>query len=365
MVIDVGYCSKVFRKIIYLLITLVAIYLCFKLAIFYIPFLIGFIISVMIEPIIKALVNKTKFTRKPVAIIVMLVIFIILIGLIIWGIISVITESSDLLQSLNIYIENLYTKIQYYISNINFDRLEIPSQVITLVQNSTENFIKVVTNWVSNFLTSIIQGITSLPIFGIYVVITLLSTYFICADRMYILDQLEHHFPRLWIKKLGMHIRKIISSLGNYLKAEATLILISFILVLVGLYVLKFIGLNIPYPLLIALGIGFVDALPILGSGTVMLPWAIVSGINGDIKLAIGLLILYALILIARQFIEPKLVSSKIGIHPIFTLIAMYTGFKITGIIGLFIGPIILIILKNIFETAIEDGFFKTLFLRN
>lgn len=266
MVIDMDYFTKVLKKIIILIITLITIFLSFKLALFYIPFLIGFIISLLIEPIIKFINKKTKLTRKTSAVIVLLCIFTILITFIVWGTVSLITEASNLLQSLNIYIEKIYNQIQKYINNIEFDKIEIPSQVISIVQNSTNNVLDIVGKWISSFLTSILQGITSLPIIGIYVIITILSTYFICADRLYILDQLEHHFPRIWVKKFGMHLKKIISTLGNYLKAEATLILISFIEVLVGLYIFKWCGLNVGYPLLAALGISFVDALPILRS---------------------------------------------------------------------------------------------------
>jgi len=95
-----------------------------------------------------------------------------------------------------------------------------------------------------------------------------------------------------------------------------------------------------------------------------MIPWAVISAANGNISLGIALIILYVIILVTRQLAEPKVVSNKIGIHPIFTLIAMYTGFKITGILGLFIGPIVLIILKNIFSTMIDDGIVKTIFNR-
>lgn len=259
-----GYFTKVLRKVLILIITLLAIYLAFKLALFYVPFLIGFIISLLIEPIIKFVSKKTKFTRKTSAVIVMLCIFTILIGLIVFGAVSLVSEASNLLQSLNIYIEKIYNQIQKYIGSINFDRIEIPSQVISIVQTSTNNFLDFITKWVSNFLTSILQGITSLPIIGIYIVITILSTYFICADKLFILDQLEHHFPKIWVRKFGMHLKKLIATLGGYLKAEATLILISFIEVLIGLYIFKWMGLNVGYPLLAALGIGFVDALPIL-----------------------------------------------------------------------------------------------------
>ena len=264
LVIDMGYFTKVFRKILILAISLIAIYLSFKLALFYLPFLIGFIISLLIEPLIKFINKKTKFTRKTSTIIVMLCIFSILIAVIVFGTISLITESSNLLQSLNIYLEKIYNQIQKYIDGIEFDRIAIPNQVISILQNSTNNLLDFVSKWVSNFLTSVLQSITSLPIIGIYIAITILSTYFICADKLYILDQLEHHFPRIWVKKFGIHLKKLIATLGGYLKAEATLILISFIEVLVGLYIFKWIGLNVGYPLLAALGIGFVDALPIL-----------------------------------------------------------------------------------------------------
>lgn len=264
MVIDIGYFNKVIKKIFIVLITLLGIFLSFKLAIFYLPFLIGFIISLFIEPLIKLINKKTKLQRKTSAIIVMIVIFSILISLIVFASISLITEASNLLQSLNFYIEKIYFQIQKYINTFELDKMDIPAQVITVLQNSTNNFFSFVTNWISNFLTSILHGITSLPIIGIYVVITILSTYFICADRLFILDQLEHHFPRIWVKKFGIYFRKIITTLGGYLKAEVILIFISFLEILIGLYIFKFIGLNVGYPLLAALGIAFVDALPIL-----------------------------------------------------------------------------------------------------
>ena len=92
-----------------------------------------------------------------------------------------------------------------------------------------------------------------------------------------------------------------------------------------------------------------------------MIPWAITSAVNGDLNLGIALFVLYVIILVVRQLLEPRIVGKNIGIHPIFTLIAMYTGFKISGLIGLIIGPIILIILQNIFETMIDNGIVKTI----
>ena len=361
MVVDTRYFKRVIKNISILLLTLLFIYLSFKLAIFYIPFLIGIVISLLIEPIIRFINNNTSLSRKTSAIIVLFLIFTILVSLIIWGVVTLVSESTNLLQNINVYIEKIYNQIQTKIDLIDLDKIQIPNQVITLVENTANTFLGNITKWISNFLTSFLQGVTSLPIVLIYTVITILSTYFICTDKMFILDQLEHHFPKLWVKRFASHFRKAVFRLGSYLKAEVTLIIISFLEVLFGLYILKWTGLNISYPLLIALGIGFVDALPILGSGTVMIPWAIISSVNGDIKLGIAIFVLYVIVLVVHQLLEPKIVSSNLGIHPIFTLIAMYTGFKTIGLLGLFIGPIVLIIFQNVFETMIDNGIVKSI----
>ena len=92
-------------------------------------------------------------------------------------------------------------------------------------------------------------------------------------------------------------------------------------------------GLNVRYPLLMALLVAFADALPIIGSGTIIIPWAIISSVQGDINLAICLIVLYIIITIARQLLEPKVVGSQIGIHPIFTLLAI----NLFGILGMFV----------------------------
>lgn len=360
----VKYWTTVIKNIAIFLLSLILIFVLLKLAVFYMPFLIGFIISLMIEPLIRKLADKTGLARKTSAIIVMIVIFSILIGLIVWGVIALITESSHLLESLNIYIEKIYDFVQKYILDFKIREIDLPGKVIEIIENCTSKLLTSVTTFTTNFLTNTLQKVTLIPVAFIYITITILSTYFICADKFYILDQVEHHVPRLWVKRFIKHLRDITSALGNYLKAEVILIGISFFIVLIGLYIGKFAGLKIEYPLLGALGIAFVDALPIVGSGTVMIPWAIFSFLDGNISLALLLIGLYIFTLVVRQMVEPKLVSNKIGIHPIFTLIAMYTGFKFIGIIGLFLGPIILIILKNIFATMIDDGIVKTIFNR-
>ena len=98
--------------------------------------------------------------------------------------------------------------------------------------------------------------------------------------------------------------------------------------------------------LLLAIGIALIDIIPVLGTGTVLLPWAAISFISGNIRLGIGLLVMYIIILVIRQIIEPKLVAGQVGLPPIITIIAMYIGSKTIGILGFFILPFCVILLK-------------------
>ena len=318
----------------------------------------------MIEPAIKWSMKKTKLTRRTSSIIIFIFVLTIILGSLTWILITLFSEASSLLQGLNNYFDKAYIQFQALIERFDFDKIHLSDEVLNVVQNSTGDLLETISNWLRNSLTGLINLVTSLPSIAICIGITVVALYFICVDKIYILDQIEHHLPKVWVKKIGSHLRDLIQTLGGYLKAEATLVLISFIISLIGLYILQFTGFNIPYPLLMALFIGFVDALPILGSGTVMVPWASICAINGDFNLGIAIIVLLIIMSVARQVLEPKLVSKNIGVHPIFTLIAMYTGFKIIGIMGLLIGPIVLIIFKNIFASLIDKGVFKTIFDR-
>lgn len=362
MIINMSYWTRVLKNILYVVLILFGLYIALELSIFYMPFIIAFIISLMIEPAIKKIMKKTNLTRRTSSIIIFVLVSVIIIGDLTWLLITLFSESSSLLQSLNDYFDKLYIQFQNLINYFDFDNIHLSEEILEIIQNSTGDFLTTASDWLRNILNNLINFVTSIPSIAICIGITVIALYFICVDKIYILDQIEHHLPKLWVKKISIHLKDLIQTLGGYLKAEATLILVSFVISLIGLYILQIVGFNVQYPLLMALFIGFVDALPILGSGTVMIPWAIICALNGDINLGIAIIVLLVIMSVVRQVLEPKLVSKNIGVHPIFTLIAMYTGFKVIGIIGLLVGPIVLIIVKNIFANLIDQGVFKTIF---
>ena len=353
--------KTIIKKICLLIITFITIFLLEKLFMFYIPFLIAYIISLLVEPIIKWVSRKTNLSRKTSSVLVLFTVFVILIGLISWGIVSLISESTELLAALNTYLEKAIEWINSLIQNINLDKFQISNEIKQMIQDSSSDVLNKVIEFLKNILNGFLEYLKSIPTILIYTIITILATYFITSDKFYMLDRLEHHIPKKILGKITTKIEKITRSLGSYLKAELTLVAISFIAVLMGLNIFYLIGMNVGYPLLMAILIAFVDAMPILGSGTIMVPWSIILFLNKEYSVGFSILGLYIFVIALRQFLGPKIVSSKIGVHPIFTLISMYTGFKLLGIIGLLIGPIALIILKDVFENTIDKGILKSI----
>ena len=264
MIFDVSYWTRVFKRILYVVFILLGLYIGLKLSVFYMPFLVAFIISLMVEPAIKFIMRKTNLTRRTSSIIIFVIVSLIILGTLTWLIITLFSESSSLLQGLNNYFDKAYIQFQSLISTFNYDKIHLSSEVLSVIENSTEDLLTTASNWLRGALTGLINFITSLPSIAICIGITVVALYFICVDKIYILDQIEYHLPKVWVKKIRVHLKDLIDSLGGYLKAEATLILVSFIVSLIGLYILEFSGFNVQYPLFMALFIGFVDALPIL-----------------------------------------------------------------------------------------------------
>lgn len=285
MTAEKKYWINVFKRLVYVIFLLLGIIVALKLSVFYMPFLVAFIISLIIEPLIKYIMKKTSYSRSTSAIIIFVLASIIIVAFLLWLMLTLFSETTNLLQGLNEYFDKAYKVVENFISQFQFDKINLNSQMQIVLEETAQNIFQNTSNLATQIFDNLIKTITAIPSIAIYVGISIVALYFICVDKIYIIDQIEHHLPKKWVKKIGRHIRDLIKTLGGYLKAQATLIFTSFIVCLIGLYLFKIIGFNIEYPLLMAIFIGFVDALPILGSGTVMVPWAIACGLNRRHKL--------------------------------------------------------------------------------
>lgn len=336
-----------YKKSLYAIILVAAVFLVLKMAYFFMPFFIALVIASIIEPLVKFICKKTTLVRKYSAIIALVIVFSILIGVITISAILITSEITNLLLDFPKFGNDIFKSVENVSRFLKLEDVNVSDEVKKFVINTTNEVLGKGLGYLKDFLINFLNLITRIPSFIVYFIITILATYFITTDRILLLDDIEQRVPKKWIRNANNNFQSVISVLGKFLKAELTLVFISFVLVLIGLYIFEFLGMNIRSPFLIALGIGFVDLLPILGSGTVMLPWGIALIILGDATLGVSVLGLLALITVVRQVLEPKIVSNNLGIHPLYTLIAMYIGFKMSGVLGLLFGPIILIIIIN------------------
>ena len=199
-----------------------------------------------------------------------------------------------------------------------------------------------------NFLTNTLTRLPYLLTVGIFI---LLATFFILKDWYKMGAFLERNLPVSMagnLKNIQLDLQKAFT---GWIRAQFTLISITGVIVLIGLFILR-----IEHPVTIALITAFVDLLPYLGTGTVFVPWILYNFIAGNYFLTIGLAVLYAVVVIQRQMMEPKILSSSIGLEPLPTLIALFVGFKLFGFVGLIVGPVTLVILNTLIKARVFRG---------
>jgi predicted PurR-regulated permease PerM len=140
-----------------------------------------------------------------------------------------------------------------------------------------------------------------------------------------------------------------VSTLKKMLKAYSLIVLITTTELCIGFYIMKLLKIfDSDYIIFISIIIAIIDIIPVLGTGTVLIPWALYSLVTGSVPMGVGLLVMYAVILVIRQVIEPKLVAGQVGVSPIVTIIAMYMGTKLFGVLGFFVLPFTVVIVNQL-----------------
>ena len=165
------------------------------------------------------------------------------------------------------------------------------------------------------------------------------SAFLISARLPKLRRSVLRQVPREWLRCLSDTLRRIRGALGSWLTAQCKLVGVSFVILFLGLVILR-----IPHALLWASAISLVDTLPVLGTGTVLLPWSLVCLLRADTARAVGLASTYLAVTLTRSMLEPKLLSRHLGLDPLATLVALYVGFRLWGIGGMILAPILTVI---------------------
>lgn len=321
---------------------------------FFWPFLIAVVVALSLENIIKFISKKTRLPRKLTGLILVFLTY----GLIAFAVYLLISKLIREVVALSVNMPEVYEYMvaaykTLYVKYISLTQ-NIPAVVSDKIYDTGMKILEMGTTFITDFVNGVLNFVMFMPSILIYIVVTFLATLFLVTDRSKMAKNIQEILPENFVEKTVNIIKATIRSLGQFLRAQLIIISITFLQLFVS-----FIIINQPYPLTMALIISLVDALPILGTGAVLVPWALYSVVTGNLPFAIALAIIYLIILVVRQLIEPKIVSNQLGVHPFLTLVAMYIGFKMFGIIGMIIGPVVMVIFKNVFGNLFEAGYFK------
>ncbi len=328
--------------VIYIIFILGLIYVGIKyLLSLLMPFVIGLFIAVIFRKPIDFLANRTKIKRSFVSLFVLIVFYGLLsylVSLVGYKIFDFIT---NLFNSLPVTYENVIKPaLDQTINGLMSKYPSIAPYLDDFILNINDSIFSFLKNASTTVLGSLTHMATQLPTLLIKLIFTIVSSFFLTIDYNRITRFIVLQFKG---ERRAMILRlkdNVFGSLGKFVKAYATIISITFLELSIGFWII-----GIPNPFLFGLLVAIVDIMPILGTGAVLLPWAIIALIMGNAKVGIGMLLLYVIITAVRQTLEPKIVGQQIGLHPLLTLILMYVGAQLMGVLGLMILPIIATIL--------------------
>lgn len=338
-------------NIAYISVIIILIYIFLKFFLSLImPFAIGIILSLISEPLTCFIFSKTKLNRSVCTIIsitftlgALLAIIAIITIVVCSQIDSIFSFIPQIIKNVSSYANDLSSK-----PNNNFFEKALIYVVDYINNVSIDNLNDIgLTNKIMIYMTDIFK---SLPHFIISAIVTFAFSIFFSSSYLKIKKEIKQRFS--YKKRIILHnIKKsIINVLVNFIKSYSILMLLTFVELSIAFLIFD-IQPSIPLALMISL----VDILPILGIGTIMIPWGIICLLTGNITLASIIFSIYAVITVIRQIVEPKIVGKNIGLPPIITLPAMFIGMSLFGIKGLFISPMIVTIVYDLNK----NGFIK------
>lgn len=336
-------------QVVYICIVLALIYIGIKYVMYAImPFVLGFAIAFILRPLSLKIVEKLKVPPGVSSIVVLLIFY----GTIVFFLMLLSMRGFVALRSFTMNLPVLYrTSIEPNIT-VLLDQIQawvtdldpsLKTNIEMAISNISSSLAGMITS-LSGSLLSFLSGVASgLPSFFVSFFFMLISSFFFAIDYRkitgFIMRQFSPKTREIIIDAKDYMVGSVFKLLWGYAK----IMTITFIELSIGLSII-----GVDNAIMLALVISIFDILPVLGTGGIMIPWIIIAFVNGQVKLGVGLLIIYIIITVIRNIIEPKIVGQTIGLHPILMLMCMFIGAKLLGALGIIIMPIAIIVIQNL-----------------
>lgn len=311
------------------------------------PFLAALLVAKLAQPPMTALIQRVKMPKFLASFLVVstiltaLVLGIYGLGRVVWGELSRFTQAIPaLLQTLAPPMARLEVWLLTWAA-------DAPDVLQTAIETVISTFFeggsmvaKSAYEWLFGLVTT---ALSTLPTAVLFAVTALVASFMIAGDYDGILGGIRRFFPLSWRKKLEIIGACCKDTLLSWLRAQGKLLAVTFGLMAVGLLILR-----ADFWFLMALAIAAVDALPLFGAGAILVPWAVISLVQGNTFLAVGLAVLFAVGYFVRANLEPRFVGQQMGLHPLVSLVALYGGFQLFGVAGMFLCPFGAVLVKQL-----------------
>ena len=329
---------------------------------FLMPLIVAWIVAMIVNPIIRFLEKRIKIMRKHGSALVIILVLAALIAafyglavLVASQFSSWVTELPEVYDSVTQNLQHLFRLLhqKYNIIpadvKLAFDQRE--NMLDSYIQKAIDGLLKMVK---SGSLSKVSSLASSLMDFLVYAILTILASYFMTVEKDHFTKLLQEKTPagvqRIWDKIKKIFIRAI----GGYFKAHFQIMIVIFFIT-----VIPFAFMGISYSGLLAVVIAIVDFLPFFGAGTVLVPWAVYRLVTGSYTYAAILFVIYVVVLIVRQALEPKLIGDNIGTSPFETLVFMLVGYRLAGMLGLIVGIPVGMILMECYREGMFDDYIR------
>jgi sporulation integral membrane protein YtvI len=331
-----------------------------KLIVLVLPFLLAYLIAQIINPIVVILNKKLKVPNKIASAIVVTITVLCLVWvftILIYGIVNEISNlvaQKDLIaQKISSVYYNWYDFVERYFGSDAALFIKENIKVKDIVSN--------ITGYLAGYIMPTIENAfdmaKQLPNILIFTIVLVMGTYFMSSDKENISKNLRKLIPGGAKSTLSEFKKDMSLALVGYIRAQLILMTITFFELTVGFTIIG--GEVASYALLLGICIAIIDALPILGAGAILIPWGLYSLAAGNVRVGVSLLILYGICMLVRQILEPRIVGKQIGLHPLLTLMAMYAGLRIFGILGMILGPVTALVIKNLADEGLILKFWR------
>lgn len=305
------------------------------------PFVLALFMASIIDPAVCWLERRWRVPRGIGA---ALVIVVLVAGLVVGGVLAVSRLGLEMI-ALSRSLPSVYLVVADMVSEVAAQVGRFSASLPPALKATLEQQLNSVFRLAQAALTGtlgVLQGwIQVLPGVGMVALITAIATFFISRDKASIGRFLLNMTPREWRSGLVSVKAQLLASTVGLVKAQAVLVIITFIVLLIGLT-----ALGVPYALSASIGSALLDLIPVLGPALIFIPWAAYSLVQGDVGLALALLILYGGVSVIRSVAQAYVIGEKIGLHPLATLLALYLGIRVFGAAGFIYGPLVAIVLK-------------------